>query len=61
MENSDYNNYKKSERGFTKFDKDSNLKRNLQEHHFARIFMMKQEEKGIFISYEEAIKQTKTK
>ncbi len=50
--------YKKNERGFTKHNPNAESQKNAMTHHIARIYMMKQEERGRFISYEQALKET---
>ncbi len=52
-------NYNKNERGFTKYNPNAESERNAMAHHIARIYMMQQEEKGVFISYEQALEETK--
>jgi len=54
----DYSIYKKSERGFTKHNKDAKFQKNLQTHHIARLYMMMQEERGRMITYEQALEET---
>ena len=49
--------YNKSERGFAKHNKNAKFEKNLMEHHIVRLYMMTEEEKGRFISYEEAIEE----
>jgi len=46
-------------RAFTKYNKNRKQNIEAQKHHLARLYMMIQEEKGIFISYEQALKETK--
>ena len=46
-------------RGFTKYNKNQKQDNNALIHHLARLHMMMQEEKGVFISYEQALKETK--
>ena len=45
-------------RGFAKYNKDAETQRNLQTHHIARLYMMKMEERGRIISYEQALEET---
>ncbi len=52
------NNYNKNERGFTKFNPNAESQKNAMIHHIARIYMMKQEERGRIISYEQALEET---
>lgn len=50
--------YKIDERGFTKYNPEAETQKNLMIHHVARLYMMTQEEKGIIVSYKEAIDAT---
>ena len=54
----DYNYYSKNERGFTKFNPNAKRDRDAMTHHVARIYMMKQEERGRIISFEQALRET---
>ncbi len=53
-----YTSYNKNERGFTKFNPNAKKNKNAMTHHIARLYMMKQEERGRIISYEQALKET---
>ena len=57
-QNKMYNSYKKNERGFTKFNANAQSNKDAMTHHVARIYMMKQEEIGRIISYEQALNET---
>jgi len=46
-------------RGFAKHNKNQKQDNNALIHHLARLHMMMQEERGIIISYEQALKETK--
>jgi hypothetical protein len=46
-------------RGFAKHNKNQKQNTEAMVHHFARLHMMMEEEKGNFISYEEALEATK--
>ena len=50
--------YNKNERGFTKFNPNADKDRNAMTQHIARIYMMREEERGRFISLAQAIKET---
>ena len=50
--------YKSNERGFTKNNSNASFNKDLMTHHFARIYMMKMEERGKIVSYEEALEAT---
>ena len=52
------NSYNKNERGFTKFNANAESNKDAMRHHVARIYMMTQEERGRFISYEQALNET---
>jgi len=53
-----FNSYNKNERGFTKFNANAQSNKDAMTHHVARIYMMKQEEIGRIISYEQALNET---
>jgi len=46
-------------RGFTKYNKNTKQQTEDLKHHLARLKMMMMEERGIFITYEEALKEQK--
>ena len=46
-------------RGFAKHNKNQKQDNDALIHHLARLHMMMQEERGIFISYEKALEETK--
>ena len=51
-------NYKSSERGFTRFNPNAKRDKNAMAYHIARLYMMREEERGRFITLQEAIKET---
>ena len=53
-----YTSYNKNERGFTKFNKNQKTDKNAMIHHIARLYMMREEERGRIISYDQAIEET---
>jgi hypothetical protein len=57
-QNKMFNSYNKNERGFTKFNANAQSNKDAMTHHVARIYMMKQEEIGRIISYEQALNET---
>jgi len=54
----EYSSYNKNERGFTKFNPNAQSNKNAMVHHIARLYMMREEERGRIISYEQAIEET---
>mgnify|MGYP000138184880 CR=1 FL=1 len=53
-----YTSYNKNERGFTKFNKNQQRDKNAMTQHIARLYMMREEERGRFISLAQAIEET---
>jgi len=54
----EYSSYNKNERGFTKFNPNAQSNKNAMVHHIARLYMMREEERGRIISYDQAIEET---
>lgn len=50
--------YKADERGFTKNNPSAEMNKNAMAHHIARLYMMRMEERGKSVSYEEALEAT---